>query len=52
MIPIGMPTKEAKAQIETHSVIAETKVRKCSVYFKIIETFCASYSSIPFGLFL
>ena len=29
--PIGIPTKETKTEMETHPVIAEAKVRKCSV---------------------
>ena len=29
VIPIGIPSKEAKAEIETHPRIAETKIRKC-----------------------
>ena len=31
IIPIGIPTKEAKEEMETHPVIAEAKIRKCSV---------------------
>ena len=31
VIPIGIPTKEAKAEIEIHPVIVESKMRKCSV---------------------
>ena len=27
VVPIGIPTKEAKAEIETHLVIAETKIK-------------------------
>ena len=30
-IPIGIPTKEAKAEIEIHPVTAEAKIRKCSI---------------------
>ena len=30
-IPAGIPTKEAKAEIETHQVIAETKIKDCSI---------------------
>ena len=30
-IPIGIPTKEAKAEMETHPVIVEPKIRKCSI---------------------
>ena len=31
IIPIGIPTKKAKAQMETHPVIVEPKIRKCSI---------------------
>ena len=31
VIPIGILTKEAKAEMETHPVIAEPKIRKCSI---------------------
>ena len=31
VIPIGIPTEEAKAEIETHPVIVEPKIRKCSI---------------------
>ena len=31
IIPIGIPTKEAKAEMETHPVIAEIKTTACSV---------------------
>ena len=31
VIPIGIPTKEAKADVEIHPVIAEAKTRKCSI---------------------
>ena len=29
--PIGIPSKEIKAEMETHPVIVETKIRKCSI---------------------
>ena len=29
--PIGIPSKEAKAEIETHPIIVEAKIRKCSI---------------------
>ena len=29
VIPIGIPSKEAKAEIEIHPVIVEAKIRKC-----------------------
>ena len=31
VIPIGIPNKEAKAEIEIHPVIVEAKMRKCSI---------------------
>ena len=31
VIPIVIPSKEAKAEIEMHTVIAEAKIRKCSI---------------------
>ena len=31
LIPIGIPTKEAKAEIEIHPVIVDTKIGKCSI---------------------
>ena len=31
VIPIGIPTKEAKAEMETHPVIVQAKTRKCSI---------------------
>ena len=30
-IVVGMPTIEAKSEIETHPVIVEPKIRKCSI---------------------
>ena len=31
VIPIGIPAKEAKAEMKTHPVIVEDKKRKCSI---------------------
>ena len=31
VIPIRIPIKEAKAEIEIHPVIVEAKIRKCSI---------------------
>ena len=31
VIPIGIPIKEAKAEIEIHPVNVEAKIRKCSI---------------------
>ena len=55
MILIGIPTKEAKAEIEIHLITAETKIKSAAQYnleavqkllfFLIINSFC-SISSI------
>ena len=31
VIPIGIPSKEAKTEIEIYQVIVEAKIRKCSI---------------------
>ena len=31
VIPIGIPSKEVKAEIEIYTVIVEAKIRKCSI---------------------
>ena len=31
VIPIGIPSKEAKVEIEIHPVIVKAKIRKCSI---------------------
>ena len=31
VVPIGMPIKDVKAEVEIHPVIAEAKIRKCSM---------------------
>ena len=31
VFPIGIPSKEAKAEIEIHPVIVEAKIRRCSI---------------------
>ena len=38
-MPIGIPTKGAKREIESHSVTAEAKTSKCSISFKAVKTF-------------
>ena len=35
---IEIPGKEAKAEIEIYPVIVETKIKKCSLYFKVVQT--------------
>ena len=58
VIPIGIPTKEAKAEKETHPVIVETveivEVVEVNVHYnsKLYKLFCASNSLIYFDLFL
>ena len=32
VIPIGIPRKEAKAEMEIHPITVETKIRKCLTY--------------------
>ena len=35
---IEITRKEAKADIEIYPVIVETKIKKCSLYFKVVQT--------------
>ena len=35
---IEIPRKGAKAEIEIYPVIVETKIRKCSIYFSVVQT--------------
>ena len=39
VISLGILTKEAKAETETHPVIVEAKIRKCSIEFRVVQTF-------------
>ena len=39
VISIGILTKEAKAEMETHSVIVEAQIRKCSTELRVVQTF-------------
>ena len=39
VIPIGIPTKKAKVQMEIDPVILELKIRKCSIYFRVVPTY-------------
>ena len=56
LIPIGIPSKEAKAEIEIHFVIVEAKNKKIVQYnlelYKLYVFYCVIYSSIHFALFL
>ena len=39
VIPIETPTKEAKAEMETHPIIVKTNTIKCSIQFRLVQTF-------------
>ena len=52
IIHIEISIKEEKAEMEIHIVTAKTKVRKCSMGFRVIQTFSFlllnnSFWSIP-----
>ena len=51
VIPIGIPTKEAKAEIETHPVNVEITISG-QYNSKLYKLFYASYSIIHIDLFL
>ena len=52
-ILIGIPSKEAKAEIEIHPGNLETKIMKLSVQFRIAETFlCFFHISSCWFIFL
>ena len=50
LIPLGIPSKEAKAAIEIHLATAEVNIRNIQHNFELYKLFNASYSSIYFGL--
>ena len=52
VISIGIPSKEAKSEIEIHPVIVDAKIRKCSIHLDLYKPFRAFYSSIYFTVFL
>ena len=39
VIPTGIPTKEAKAEVETHPVNVKAKISRCFISFKVARTF-------------
>ena len=39
VIPIRIPTKEAKSKIETYPAIVEAKIRNCSIKRGFVQTF-------------
>ena len=36
VIPIGIPTKKAKTEMEMHPVTVEIYISKCSIEFKVL----------------
>ena len=52
VFPRGIPTKDAKAEIEANPVTSEARISKCPVYLNLYKPFCSSYSSINFRLVL
>ena len=48
---MGIPTKEAKAEMKTHPVTVETKI-SIQHNFELYKPFCAFCSSTHFALFL
>ena len=43
VVPIVIPSKEAKTEIEIHPAIAQAKIRKFSIQFRVVKRFCAFY---------
>ena len=37
--PVGISTKEAKTVMEIHPVTQKSKLRKCSISFRVKQTF-------------
>ena len=52
VIPIEIPTKEVKSEMETHQVTIEITIARDQFNSKVYKLFYASYSSIHFDLFL
>ena len=50
VIPTGIPTKKAMAEIKIHPVMAETKIRNIQYDLILHKPLCANYSSIHLGL--
>ena len=49
VVPIGIPIKDTKAEMETHTVIVEAKIKKVFNSLELYKSFCAFYSSIYFN---
>ena len=39
VILIGIPRKDANKKLEIHALNVEAKIRKCSVWFRVVQTF-------------
>ena len=39
VFPTGIPTQEAKVEIDIHPVTTEAKIRTCSIEFRIVQNF-------------
>ena len=44
IIPIRIPTKEAKAEMETHPITVETDISNCSIQLEILQPFLCFFS--------
>ena len=51
-ILIGITIKESKAEMETHPVIVEAKIRSVQYNLEVYKSFCVFYLSVHFNLFL
>ena len=51
VIPIGIPCKQAKPEMERHPVTAEIKKESVQYNLEIYKRFCASYLSIHLAQF-
>ena len=51
MIPIGIPAKEEKEEMEIHPVTIDIKISKCLIYFNLYKHFYAFCKLIRFDLF-
>ena len=52
VIPIGIPSKEGKAEIEIHPVIEKAKIRKCLIQCRVVQTFLCFSLFLPGNNFL
>ena len=52
IFPLGIPSKEAKSEIEIYPVIVKAEKENVQYNLELYKPFCALYSSIRFALFL